>query len=216
MDLQLPRLAETLVEGTVSRWLKRPGDRVSKGESLVEVETDKVNTELEAPADGVLIEVLVGEGETAAVGQVLARIGDAGQAVEASVAVDPSGQSTGPSPEARSGGRSERLAEHLRRAAARLPQGACVREIPAGTVSRLEEVARAAVAGGVSIAVLPTSRSHLALPPLGSGQAALLVAGAERDGRRMLALCYDRRTLDDWPADQLLKRIATGLQDRAH
>jgi pyruvate/2-oxoglutarate dehydrogenase complex dihydrolipoamide acyltransferase (E2) component len=215
MDLQLPRLAETLVEGTVSRWLKRPGDRVSKGEPLVEVETDKVNTELEAPADGVLVEVLVSEGETAAVGQVLARIGDAGQAVEASIAVDPSGQSTGP-PEARSGGRSERRAEHLRRAAARVPQGACVREIPAGTVSRLEEVARAAVAGGVSIAVLPPSRSHLALPPLGSSQAALLVAGAERDGRRMLALCYDRRTLDDWSADQLLKRIATDLQDPAH
>jgi pyruvate/2-oxoglutarate dehydrogenase complex dihydrolipoamide acyltransferase (E2) component len=205
MDLQLPRLADTLIEGTVSRWLKRPGDRVSKGEAVVEVETDKVNTELESPADGVLVEVLVGEGETAAVGQVLARIGDAeGEAMAEPGATRPDAQT---SPR----GRSERLAEHLRRAAAAVPQGACVREVPAETVSRLEEVARATAPGGMPISVLPPSRSHLALPPLADGQAALLVAGAEREGRRMLALCYDRRVLDDWAADRLLKRIAEGL-----
>ena len=54
MDFQLPRLADSLVESTVSRWLKKTGDPVRKGEPLVEIETDKVNAELESPIDGVL------------------------------------------------------------------------------------------------------------------------------------------------------------------
>jgi pyruvate/2-oxoglutarate dehydrogenase complex dihydrolipoamide acyltransferase (E2) component len=76
IDVELPNLADAQAEGTVARWLKRPGEAVIRGEPLVEVETDKVNSELEAPADGVLAEVLVGEGETVPVGSVLARIDD--------------------------------------------------------------------------------------------------------------------------------------------
>jgi pyruvate/2-oxoglutarate dehydrogenase complex dihydrolipoamide acyltransferase (E2) component len=80
MDVTLPRLADSLAEGLVSRWLKRPGDRVALGEPLVEIETDKVNAEVESPCDGVLAEVLVGEGVTVAVGAVIARIeGTAGE-----------------------------------------------------------------------------------------------------------------------------------------
>src|SRR2546426_12771314 len=74
LDFQLPKLADTVVEGTVTRWLRPPGEVVRKGEPLVEIETDKVSSELEAPADGVLAEVLVAEGETVPVGEVLARI----------------------------------------------------------------------------------------------------------------------------------------------
>ncbi|HEX4216003.1 MAG TPA: biotin/lipoyl-containing protein [Candidatus Dormibacteraeota bacterium] len=74
MNVELPRLAEDQVEGLVTRWLKRPGEQVVEGEPLVEVETDKVNTELEAPASGVLAEVLVETGLTVPVGQVIARI----------------------------------------------------------------------------------------------------------------------------------------------
>jgi pyruvate/2-oxoglutarate dehydrogenase complex dihydrolipoamide acyltransferase (E2) component len=74
MDVTLPRLADSLVEGMVSRWLKRPGDRVARGEPLLEIETDKVNSEIESPYDGVLAEVLVEEGATVPVGQVIARI----------------------------------------------------------------------------------------------------------------------------------------------
>lgn len=80
MDVKLPKLAETLVEGTVSRWLKRAGERVTKGEPLVEIETDKVNSELESPASGVVREILAAEGETVAVGAVIARIGEDGEA----------------------------------------------------------------------------------------------------------------------------------------
>jgi pyruvate/2-oxoglutarate dehydrogenase complex dihydrolipoamide acyltransferase (E2) component len=76
VDFQLPRLADALVESTVSRWLKKPGDRVEKGEPLVEIETDKVNAELESPVDGVLLEIVVTEGQTAAVGAVIARLSE--------------------------------------------------------------------------------------------------------------------------------------------
>lgn len=77
MDFQLPKLADSLVESTVSRWLKKAGDEVRKGEPLVEIETDKVNAELESPIDGVLAEIVVSEGKTAAVGAVIARLTEA-------------------------------------------------------------------------------------------------------------------------------------------
>jgi multidrug efflux pump subunit AcrA (membrane-fusion protein) len=73
-DVTLPRLADALVEGTVSRWLKRPGDRVARGEPLVEIETDKVNSELESPYGGLLTEIVTPEGSTVPVGEVIARI----------------------------------------------------------------------------------------------------------------------------------------------
>ena len=75
-DVTLPRLAEALTEGTVSRWLKRPGERVAQGEPLVEIETDKVNSELESPYEGRLTEIVAAEGTTVAVGDVIARIDD--------------------------------------------------------------------------------------------------------------------------------------------
>jgi len=77
VDFQLPRLADSLDESTVSRWLKKAGDRVRKGEQLVEIETDKVNAEIEAPVDGVLAEIVVPEGKAAPVGAVIARITEA-------------------------------------------------------------------------------------------------------------------------------------------
>jgi pyruvate/2-oxoglutarate dehydrogenase complex dihydrolipoamide acyltransferase (E2) component len=76
VDFQLPRLADSLDESTVSRWLKKAGDRVRKGEPLVEIETDKVNAELESPVDGVLDEIVVPEGGAAAVGAVIARLSE--------------------------------------------------------------------------------------------------------------------------------------------
>jgi 2-oxoglutarate dehydrogenase E2 component (dihydrolipoamide succinyltransferase) len=204
MDLELPRLADTLVEGTVTRWFKKAGEPVREGEALVEIETDKVNSELAAPADGVLAEILVAEGETVPVGRLLARISTSG---EQPVAPSPA-RVAGPSAAAP---RSERLAEHLRQAAAAVPQGACVREVAATDLQRMPQALRAAAGAGLEVASLPPARSHLPIPALGRGQAALVAPGAERDGRRLLTLCYDRRVLDDWAADQLLGRIAAEL-----
>ena len=74
MDIQIPKLAEAQQNATVTRWLKKPGDPVQKGEPIVEVETEKVNAEVESPADGVMGEILVHEGETAPVGVVIGRL----------------------------------------------------------------------------------------------------------------------------------------------
>ena len=72
----MPRLSDSMEEGTIVRWLKRDGDRVSEGEPLAEVETDKATVTFDADADGTL-RILVGEGETVRIGQLIARIGDA-------------------------------------------------------------------------------------------------------------------------------------------
>jgi pyruvate dehydrogenase E2 component (dihydrolipoamide acetyltransferase) len=74
-DVKMPQLGETVADGTVTKWLKNLGDMVTKGEPLFEVSTDKVDTEIPAPANGVLSQILVNEGETVDVGTVLAVIG---------------------------------------------------------------------------------------------------------------------------------------------
>jgi pyruvate dehydrogenase E2 component (dihydrolipoamide acetyltransferase) len=79
-EVQLPALGESVTEGTVSRWLKRVGDRVEADEPLLEVSTDKVDTEIPSPASGVLLEIRVQEDETVEVGTVLAVVGEPGEA----------------------------------------------------------------------------------------------------------------------------------------
>ncbi|GAA1912284.1 hypothetical protein GCM10009775_01100 [Microbacterium aoyamense] len=86
-DVVLPELGESVTEGTVTRWLKKVGDDVAVDEPLLEISTDKVDTEIPSPIAGVLQEVLVQEDETIEVGAVLARIGDgAAPAAEAPAA----------------------------------------------------------------------------------------------------------------------------------
>ncbi|SCK27307.1 2-oxoglutarate dehydrogenase E2 component [Streptomyces sp. WMMB 714] len=79
-DVVLPALGESVTEGTVTRWLKQVGEEVEADEPLLEVSTDKVDTEIPAPAAGTLLEIVVGEDETAEVGSKLAVIGAAGAA----------------------------------------------------------------------------------------------------------------------------------------
>ena len=78
-DVLMPRLSDSMEEGTVLKWLVEPGGEVKRGEPLVEIETDKANMTYEADSDGVLIEVLAQEGETLPIGQVIARVGEAGE-----------------------------------------------------------------------------------------------------------------------------------------
>jgi 2-oxoglutarate dehydrogenase dihydrolipoamide succinyltransferase (E2 component) len=75
----MPQLGESVVEGTLSRWLKAIGDRVEEYEPLLEVNTDKVDSEIPSPAAGILIEILVPEGTTINAGTTLAWIGEAGE-----------------------------------------------------------------------------------------------------------------------------------------
>src|SRR6059058_3703588 len=74
--VKMPQLGESVAEGTIGRWLKQPGDRVERDEPLVEIQTDKVNAEVPSPVAGILQEILLPEGTTAAVKSDLAIIGD--------------------------------------------------------------------------------------------------------------------------------------------
>ena len=76
-EVTLPALGESVTEGTISRWLKAVGETVEVDEPLLEVSTDKVDTEIPSPVAGTLLEIRVAEDETAAVGAVLALVGDA-------------------------------------------------------------------------------------------------------------------------------------------
>jgi pyruvate dehydrogenase E2 component (dihydrolipoamide acetyltransferase) len=76
----MPRLSDSMEEGTILRWLKSAGEQVARGEELVEIETDKANMVYEAPDEGTLVEVLAGEGDTLAIGEVIARVGEPGEA----------------------------------------------------------------------------------------------------------------------------------------
>lgn len=74
IDVKMPQMGESVTEGFVAHWLKRPGEHVEKNETLLEITTDKVDTEIPAPGSGTLLEILVPEGESAPVGAVLARL----------------------------------------------------------------------------------------------------------------------------------------------
>ncbi|MFD9797175.1 biotin/lipoyl-containing protein, partial [Streptomyces sp. NPDC059070] len=97
-DVTLPALGESVTEGTVTRWLKQVGEEVAEDEPLLEVSTDKVDTEIPAPVAGVLLEIVVGEDETAEVGAKLAVIGAAGAAPAAAPAPAPAAPAAAPAP----------------------------------------------------------------------------------------------------------------------
>lgn len=102
-SVKMPALGESVTEGTVSSWLKAVGDTVTADEPLVEVATDKVDTEIPAPASGVLLEIRVPEDETVEVGTVLAIIGEPGEAGSApapEAAPAPQAAPTAPEPPA--------------------------------------------------------------------------------------------------------------------
>jgi 2-oxoglutarate dehydrogenase E2 component (dihydrolipoamide succinyltransferase) len=146
VNIEFPKLADTLVDGLVSAWYKRPGDTVTKGEPLFAVETDKVNTDVESPCDGVLVEIVVGEGERAEVGQVLARFAGEGATAAATPHVNAPGEHTAvsrpiaPPPEgARTGGLStmrKRIAERMTEARATIAQGSCAKRVDLAQIDR--------------------------------------------------------------------------------
>ena len=107
MDVVMPQMGESIAEGTIVKWLKKPGDPVEKDEPLFEISTDKVDAEIPSPSAGTLQEILVPEGNTVEVNTVVARIAAAGAAkptaeTKPSPAAEPKGEtkpSPGPAPE---------------------------------------------------------------------------------------------------------------------
>jgi pyruvate dehydrogenase E2 component (dihydrolipoamide acetyltransferase) len=88
-EVIMPQMGESIFEGTITKWLKQPGDQVSKDEPLFEISTDKVDAEIPSPAAGILTEIRSHEGETVHVNHVVALIGEASE-VKASAAPSPS------------------------------------------------------------------------------------------------------------------------------
>src|SRR6476661_8410609 len=75
-DVVMPQMGESIFEGTITKWLKKPGDSVQRDEPLFEISTDKIDTEIPSPAAGVLQDILVKEGQTVQINTVVAVIGD--------------------------------------------------------------------------------------------------------------------------------------------
>src|SRR5919199_2391277 len=93
-DVLMPQMGESIAEGTVVRWIKKPGDKVERDEPLLEISTDKVDAEIPSPASGTLTEILVQEGATVAVNSVVARIAAEGEAAApAAPRATPAGES---------------------------------------------------------------------------------------------------------------------------
>jgi len=91
IEVPMPQMGESIAEGTVSKWLKQVGEMVQRDEAILEISTDKVDAEIPSPSEGVLVEVLVQEGETVEVGTVVAYIDpEAGAAVAEPAEVEPS------------------------------------------------------------------------------------------------------------------------------
>src|SRR5688572_25519930 len=75
-DVIMPQMGESILEGTLTKWLKKPGDKVNRDEPLFEISTDKVDAEIPSPASGVLVEQKVPEGTTVQVNTVVGVIGE--------------------------------------------------------------------------------------------------------------------------------------------
>ncbi|WP_449066066.1 biotin/lipoyl-containing protein, partial [Planomonospora algeriensis] len=98
-SVQMPQLGESVTEGTVTRWLKKEGERVEADEPLLEVSTDKVDTEIPSPAAGILTKIIVAEDETVEVGTELALIDENATEGAAAPAEAPAAPAPAPEPE---------------------------------------------------------------------------------------------------------------------
>ena len=96
-EVTMPRLSDTMEEGTIASWLKQPGDQVKKGDVIAQIETDKATMDLTVFEAGTLQEILAPEGSTVAIGKPVARIGS-GSAASASAKAPPSSAQTPPTP----------------------------------------------------------------------------------------------------------------------
>lgn len=98
VDVVMPKMGESLQEGTILKWLKKEGDAVERDEMILEISTDKVDTEVPSPVSGVLVQLLAQEGETVEVGKVIAKISTGDGAVVAKVTEPGTTSTTAPEP----------------------------------------------------------------------------------------------------------------------
>jgi 2-oxoglutarate dehydrogenase E2 component (dihydrolipoamide succinyltransferase) len=94
IEVVMPQMGVSVSEGTITKWLRQPGESIGRDEPLLEISTDKVDTEVPSPGEGIVAEILVQEGETVEVGTVIARIGPAG--TEIAAPAEPAGPEAAP------------------------------------------------------------------------------------------------------------------------
>ncbi|MGQ0614071.1 MAG: dihydrolipoamide acetyltransferase family protein [Planctomycetaceae bacterium] len=174
VNVVMPQMGESIAEGTITKWLKKPGDKIAKDEALLEISTDKVDTEIPAPAAGVLGEIVAPEGKTVEVGSVIARILVGGEAPGVAPAPAPAA-AAGPAP-----------APAPAKAAAR-PAPPAPPPTPAPPPPRAEPVVAAGAAGKVPRQVegrflSPLVRSIAAAEGIGE-QALKTIPGSGAGGR---------------------------------
>ena len=182
----LPALGESVTEGTVTRWLKQVGDPVEADEPLLEVSTDKVDTEIPAPASGTLLEIVIGEDETAEVGAKLAVIGAAGSA-PAPAAEQPKApaQAAAPAPAPAAPAQAPAPAQAAPAQAAPAPAQAAAPAQPAAPAPAPAAPAPAAAPAPVqqAPAPAPAAPARPAAPaPAAAAPASAASAGSETDG----------------------------------
>jgi len=99
-DVVMPQMGESIFEGTITKWLKKPGDKVERDEPLFEISTDKVDAEIPSPASGVLKEIKAADGETVQINTVVAVIDDGGSPAASASASSPQAEAAQPAPAA--------------------------------------------------------------------------------------------------------------------
>ena len=136
IDVEMPQMGESIVEGTLTKWLKKPGDKVERDEPLFEISTDKVDTEIPSPVAGTLAEILVEEGKTVGINTVVGRISDGAAASAAPAPAQAPAPSPAPAPQADGAARVDATAQHSPQAAPAQDAGTVVEET-AGPLSPL-------------------------------------------------------------------------------
>src|SRR6267378_4292511 len=100
VDIVMPQMGESIFEGTITKWLKKPGDKVERDEPLFEISTDKVDAEIPSPSAGVLKEIKIAEGQTVPIQTIVAVIDGAGSAAASAPAPAPAKAAPAPAPAA--------------------------------------------------------------------------------------------------------------------
>jgi pyruvate dehydrogenase E2 component (dihydrolipoamide acetyltransferase) len=225
VEIVMPRLSDSMEEGTVAKWLVEEGAQVARGQPLVEIDTDKATMEYESEREGTLLQILVGEGETAAIGTPIARIGspsgraedwkqpapDASAPPPAALQQQPSASATLPGPRANASPIARRIARERGVDLTRL-QGTGAN----GMITK-EDVERAAGAGPAAMAGAapePLSRVQQAVARHMVEAAAVPTFAAEVE-IDMTACSELRRSLDPQPSfnDLVVKACALALRE---
>src|ERR1700712_2952960 len=107
-DIVMPRLSDSMEEGTILTWMKKVGDEIAVGDEIVEIETDKANMAYESDVAGTLTEILADEGATLPIGEPIARVGDASETVAQDGSADTPAEEQGETP---AGGRGRPFSE---------------------------------------------------------------------------------------------------------